>query len=77
MYYIIKTNDSEIIGLNDVESYNIDLYEKEEYIFKRNGTIRFVIPTLDIEYILGTEDEEEWRTLLVKLEQGDDVVYSF
>lgn len=79
MYYIIKTSRCEVIGLQDVDFYNADIYEKEEYKFNHieTGKLKFMIQTCDVDYIVGTDDEEEWRTLLIKLEQGDDYVHSF
>lgn len=77
MYYIIKTDHQQVIGLNDVTFYNVDVFDKEEFKFSRNSKPIFVIPTIDVEYIFGTEDKEEWQTHMIKFEQGDDVVYSF
>lgn len=79
MYYIIKTDHSEIIGLSNVNFYNVDTFDKEEYKFEdeQSKKTRFIIPTIDVEYIFGTENKDEWQTHLIKLEQGDDVVYCF
>lgn len=79
MYYIIKTDRAALIGLSDVDCYNVDTFDKEEYKFEdiRSKKTRFIIPTIDVEFIFGTEDKEEWQTHLIKLEQGDDFVYSF
>lgn len=77
MYYIIGTDYGVTYGIRDANFENWDLYSKTEYAFTRNSKPCFIIPISDVTFITGIEDEEEYRTCLIKLEKGDSVVYSF